>query len=301
MKKIAAIILMAALTITLTACGHDNVDSLVGGLQPQMNFDSEAGENYYPVDFEDEENGHSDEEGERYSEATESPFMSALSNPLSTFAASPNTASYSNMRRYINSSDTVPPAQSVRIEEFINYFSYNYPATNEDSEHPFSIYTEIADCPWNDEHLLAKVAVQASALSSEQRVANNVVFLIDVSGSMGTPERLPLVKESFIMLLDKLNEDDLISIVTYAGTDDTLLEGIRGNQTQIIADAVNGLEAAGGTGGSGGISKAYELAHKYFIEDGNNRMLPTAILMSVKAAWMRSSNWLRPSAKGAFT
>jgi Ca-activated chloride channel family protein len=302
-SRLISIILSLILIISLTACNNDNTTRISG--EPAMNyFDANGADGNNAVidapaqqageaqahrgavaagvprgggndsEFPSEINPHLhsfDYSREQYGTAEESPFQSVLTNPLSTFAANPNTASYSNMRRMINQG-LVPPAQSVRIEEFINYFSYDYPAPNRRSEHPFSINAEVAVCPWNTDNLIAKIAVQGEAVQG-QRLRNNVVFLIDVSGSMNQPDRLPLVKESFLMLLDKIDEGDIISIVTYAGDNATLVEGVPGNQKQLLTNAVNSLTAAGSTGGSGGITKAYELAHANFIQGGNNRII----------------------------
>ncbi|MCL2087545.1 MAG: VWA domain-containing protein [Oscillospiraceae bacterium] len=208
------------------------------------------------------------EEGERYGAYYESPFLSVQTNPLSTFSASPNTASYSNMRRFINNGMT---PQGVRIEELINYFDYDYPKPQ--GEEPFAIHAEVADCPWNSAHLLAKIGIQGKDIDSESRLPNNVVFLIDVSGSMDQPNRLPLVQQSFVMLLDNLNQNDKISIVTYAGSERVLADGVNGNERGQLEQTIRNLTAGGSTAGAQGIITAYELARKNFITGGNNRVI----------------------------
>ena len=160
---------------------------------------------------------------------------------------------------------------SVRVEEFINYFSYDYSEPTTDD--PFSVTTELSDCPWNDEAKLLLVGLKAKDIDMSRREPLNLVFLIDVSGSMFSEDKLPLVQKSFTMLTENLGEDDRISIVTYAGEDKVVLKGTSGADKEKIIEAINSLEASGSTYGEAGINRAYELAEKYFIEGGNNRVL----------------------------
>jgi len=210
------------------------------------------------------------DETDEFGTALESPFIDVRTSPLSTFSSSVNTASYSIMRRQINSN--MEPT-GLRIEELINYFDFNYAAPNPGSEHPFSIITEAAQCPWAPGHILAKIAVQGVRLEHTEEIANNIVFLIDVSGSMDRPDRLPLVIESMNMLIDKLSGNDRISIVTYAGKEQVLADSIPGSYHRELRSIIGGLRAGGSTAGAQALRQAYTLASKNFIEGGNNRII----------------------------
>lgn len=207
---------------------------------------------------------------EEYSNIVESGYKSVAANPLSTFSVDVDTASYANVRRMIEYGDYVNP-EAVRIEEFINYFDYSYPQPTTDD--PFSVTTELSDCPWNSETKLLLVGLKAKEIQREEREPLNLVFLIDVSGSMFSEDKLPLVQKAFTMLTDNLTEDDRISIVTYAGEERVVLKGTSGADKEKIKEAINSLEAGGSTYGEAGINRAYELAEKYFIKNGNNRVL----------------------------
>lgn len=207
---------------------------------------------------------------EEYSAITENSFKSTLADPLSTFSADVDTASYTNIRRMINQQTPIP-ADAVRIEEMINYFHYDYPEPNPGE--PFSVTTEIADCPWNSDTKLLMVGLKATDIDLSQRQPMNLVFLIDVSGSMYSPDKLPLVQKAFSVLTEALTPADRISIVTYASGDSVLLEGADGGDCIRIQDAINSLQAGGATAGAAGINTAYEIAEKYFIEGGNNRII----------------------------
>lgn len=208
---------------------------------------------------------------EEYSTIVENVFQAVSAAPLSTFAADVDTASYTNIRRMILAGQSVPP-DAVRIEEMINYFKYDYPAP--DGNDPFSVTTEICDCPWNDDTKLLRIGVQAEQPEDlDTRKPTNLVFLIDVSGSMYTDDKLPLVQKAFSMLTENLGENDRVSMVTYAGSDSIVLEGATGLDGVEIREAIDGLEAGGSTYGSAGIMTAYDLAEKYFIENGNNRII----------------------------
>lgn len=207
---------------------------------------------------------------EEYNQVQENEFLSAQDTPLSTFAADVDTASYANVRRMILENGSVE-ADAVRIEELINYFSYDYKEPEEGE--PFSVTTEIAECPWNENAKLLQIGMQAKKMNPEEIQPSNLVFLIDVSGSMSEPDKLPLVQQAFRLLCENLEEEDRISIVTYASSEDVVLEGARGDETGVIMEAIETLEAGGSTAGEAGIQRAYELAEEYFIEDGNNRVI----------------------------
>lgn len=210
---------------------------------------------------------------EEYNYIVENGYTSTASNPLSTFSIDVDTASYTNLRRMITSgwSGEEIPAEAIRIEEMINYFEYDYPQPKEGE--PFSVTTEISECPWNGDTKLMLVGLHSKDIDLSERPAMNLVFLIDVSGSMYDDDKLPLVQKSFSMLTENLNAEDRISIVTYAGEDAVVLEGADGNDKNKILEAINALTAGGSTAGAAGITTAYKIAEKYFIEGGNNRII----------------------------
>lgn len=207
---------------------------------------------------------------EEYRYISENGYKTVREEPLSTFSVDVDTAAYSNVRRMILAGEKVPE-DAVRIEEMINYFDYDYPEP--DGDEPFSVTTEYAPCPWNPENRLLMIGLQAKEIDFADRPASNFVFLLDVSGSMYDSNKLPLVQKSFSMLAENLTEKDRVSIVTYAGYESVVLDGVPGNQTSEIVDALESLEAGGSTAGAAGIQKAYELAQKYFIPGGNNRVI----------------------------
>lgn len=207
---------------------------------------------------------------EGYDAMEENRFKKVLANPLSTFSIDVDGAAYSNIRRFINNG-SLPPAGAVRIEELINYFHYDYPQPV--GEHPFSINTEIAECPWNKSHRLALIGLQGKIIPTEKLPASNLVFLIDVSGSMDEPNKLPLVKASIKMLVEKLRPEDRVAIVVYAGHAGMVLPPVRGNEKNLINKAIENLQAGGSTAGGAGIQLAYKTAKEYFNNKGNNRVI----------------------------
>jgi Ca-activated chloride channel family protein len=210
------------------------------------------------------------EKNEEYSSFAENRFKDAKSDPLSTFSLDVDVASYSNVRRMINQGQK-PPKDAVRVEQFINYFSYNYP--NPTGTHPISIITETQACPWNKQNLLVRIGVKAKEVPSENIPASNFVFLIDVSGSMESPNRLPLVKSSLKLLTNNLRDKDRVSIVVYAGAAGEVLPSTSGADKQKIFEALDALSAGGSTAGGAGIELAYKVAQKNFIKGGNNRII----------------------------
>lgn len=214
-------------------------------------------------------------EGERqnaeaYDRIVENPYQTVAAAPLSTFSADVNTASYSNVRRMLNEGK-LPPRDAVFLADMLNYFPYRYPAPAGDA--PVSLTLDLADCPWKAEHKLARIGVQARALSPGQVPPRNLVFLIDTSGSMSDANKLPLVKKSLEMLVPQLTGNDRVSVVTYAGDAGLRLPPTAGNDQAAILNAVRGLGSGGSTHGSGGIRLAYETARKSFIENGANRVI----------------------------
>lgn len=207
---------------------------------------------------------------ENYDRIYENDFLRVTANPLSTFSIDVDAASYSNIRRFINDSQ-MPPKDAVRIEELINYFDYDYPAP--DDERPFAVTTEIASCPWQEDHLLLHIGLQGKRIPMEGLPPNNIVFLLDVSGSMNMPSKLPLLKSAFGLLVDQLREQDRVAIVVYAGAAGLVLPSTPGNDKQTIRDAIEMLQAGGTTAGGAGITLAYSVAQQNFIENGNNRVI----------------------------
>jgi Ca-activated chloride channel homolog len=207
---------------------------------------------------------------EGYDKITENRFLKTSDNPLSTFSIDVDAASYSNVRRFLNQGQ-LPPAGAVRIEEMVNYFKYTYPQPK--SNDPFSINTEIAEAPWNKNHKLVLIGLQGKKIPMENLPSSNLVFLIDVSGSMQGPERLGLVKASMKLLVDQLREEDHVSIVVYAGAAGLVLAPTSGQDKITIKDAIDKLEAGGSTAGGAGIKLAYKTAKENFVKNGNNRVI----------------------------
>ena len=230
-----------------------------------------------PEEYEDGEEDETDDwrynnnfNSEGYDHITENPFLKVNDNPLSTFSIDVDAASYSNMRRFINDGQ-LPPSGAIRIEELINYFSYEYPQPKNDD--PFSVNMEYANCPWNKDHELVLVGLQGKKIPTENLPASNLVFLIDVSGSMNEPNKLPLVQSSLKLLVDQLREQDKVALVVYAGNAGLVLPSTSGTNKTKIKDAIDKLEAGGSTAGGAGIQLAYKIAKENFVKDGNNRVI----------------------------
>ncbi len=280
-KRIFAMAAAIMMTVTMFAsCGSasdgtykaendTNItnNDVKGGESPEnitADAETDGGEfNYYTEEAIPEINT------EEYNHYAENSFQSVAEHPLSTFSTDVDTASFTNVRRMIENRQDIF-ADAVRTEEFINYFKYDYPQPDNDDK--IGITTELSDCPWNDESKLMLVGLQAKDIDV-QDIDSNIVFLIDVSGSMGDANKLPLVAQAFAMLAENLGQNDRISIVTYAGRDTVELEGESGANYSKIAETLAGLTAGGSTAGAAGINTAYELAQKYFIEGGNNRVI----------------------------
>ncbi len=205
-----------------------------------------------------------------YDRIQENAFVGVSENPLSTFSIDVDAASYSNVRRHLNSGQ-LPPEGAVRIEEMINYFNYDYPQPLD--EQPFSFTTEMSECPWNTKHRLILIGMQGKTIPTSDLPSSNLVFLVDVSGSMQDPNKLPLVKASLNLLVDQLREQDKVSIVVYAGAAGLVLPSTNGNAKSKIKDAIEGMEAGGSTAGGEGLRLAYKIASEQFIKDGNNRVI----------------------------
>ena len=209
---------------------------------------------------------------EAYDRIVDNPYLDVVANPLSTFSIDVDTASYSNIRRFLNQGQ-LPPKDAVRIEEMVNYFPYAYPAPAPESEHPFNADVEVTQCPWKPEHRLVRVALKGREMAKEQRPPSNLVFLIDVSGSMQPANKLPLLKESMKLLVHELKPPDRVSMVVYAGSSGLVLQSTPATQKELILAAIDRLEAGGSTNGAQGIELAYSTAVSNFIKDGVNRVI----------------------------
>ncbi len=207
---------------------------------------------------------------ENYDRIYENEFLGVIDNPLSTFSIDVDAASYSNIRRFINQG-RMPPADAVRIEEMINYFTYDYPQP--DGDVPFSMSNEVSECPWNDAHKLVHIGLQGKKIATKDLPPSNIVFLLDVSGSMNMADKLPLLKRAFNLLVNELRKEDRVAIVVYAGAAGLVLPSTPGNQKETILSAIENLYAGGCTAGGAGIRLAYDVATKNFIKDGNNRVI----------------------------
>ncbi len=207
---------------------------------------------------------------EGYGNIEENPYEKVADHPLSTFSIDVDGASYSNVRRMLDES-RMPPADAVRVEEFINYFHYQLPEPT--GEHPFSITTELAACPWNPKHKLVRIGIKGKSIAKENLPPNNLVFLIDSSGSMMSEERLPLIKKGLRLLVEQMRKQDRISIVAYAGQAGLVLPATSGKDKETILAAIEKLEAGGSTAGRAGIQLAYKVAADNFMKNGNNRVI----------------------------
>ncbi|GAB2809928.1 vWA domain-containing protein [Ferruginibacter profundus] len=207
---------------------------------------------------------------EQYGNIVENNFLAASQNPLSTFSIDVDEAAYSNVRRFIQNG-TLPPKGAVRLEEMINYFDYDYtPPQNDD---PFAVHTEIAACPWNEKHRLVHIGLKGKEIATEKLPPANLVFLVDVSGSMDQPDKLPLVQSSMKLLTDQLRENDKVAIVVYAGAAGLVLPSTSGYNKTKIKEAIDNLQAGGATAGAAGIKLAYKIAKENFSANGNNRVI----------------------------
>ncbi|EKT3964649.1 von Willebrand factor type A domain-containing protein [Flavobacterium psychrophilum] len=217
---------------------------------------------YYSIGFDDLQ--------ENYDNFLENPFESPKTAPLSTFSIDVDNASYTNIRRLINNGQKVPK-DAVRVEEMINFFKYQYPQPKDN--HPFSITTQYSECPWNSKHKLVQIGLQGKNIPTNDLPASNLVFLIDVSGSMNADNKLPLLIESLKILVEQLRKQDKVAIVVYAGAAGLVLPPTAGNEKQTIINALEKLNAGGSTAGGAGIELAYKTAQENFIKDGNNRVI----------------------------
>lgn len=289
-KRVFYCITGVLLAVSLTGCAAKDavMDAVSGGMKESANmavagtdgasylYEETASESVAANGSavrDDMAYGEAEMQTEEYSAIEENGFTQVKVQPLSTFSADVDTASYSNIRRMLfqgTAAEDIPEG-AVRIEEMLNYFSYDYEEPK--SGEPFGITIDGAVCPWQEEHGLIRIGIKTEDIDFSETPKSNLVFLLDVSGSMDEPNKLPLLKQAFAMLVDNLGEKDRVSIVTYAGSDAVVLDGARGDEKGKILEALNYLEAGGGTNGSAGIETAYAIAEKYLIEGGNNRVI----------------------------
>lgn len=230
------------------------------GMAVELNPYNDPSQNYWP--------GHNTE---AYANIVENPFTRATDEPLSTFSIDVDTASYSNVRRFLEQG-TLPPPDAVRIEELVNYFDYAY-APPEDRSKPFAAHVTVAGCPWNAEHRLVRIGLKGWEMAKTERPASNLVFLIDVSGSMQPENKLPLVRQALRLLAHQLDERDRVAMVVYAGSSGLVLPSTPGNERETILDAIDRLDAGGSTNGGAGIQLAYRIAVENFLKGGANRVI----------------------------
>lgn len=297
-KKVICILIMVVLTFSMVGCGRKTKNEAKSDIYNEAEYSSNAGGDTYDSDVEYSEStvdnsattegenivrdtsedsynsGSIDDSyysgsGEEYNSYAENDFIAVSKEPLSTFSADVDTASYSNLRRMIN--DGYIDEDAVRVEEMLNYFTYNYAGPT--GKEPFGVNVQIGKCPWNQSTLLMMVGMQTEDIDFAKGPNSNLVFLLDVSGSMNDPDKLPLMQQAFSMLVENLSSKDRVSIVVYAGEDAVILEGAKGNETNMIIEKITNLEAGGSTAGSAGIQTAYELAERFFIKGGNNRVI----------------------------
>ncbi len=272
--QVSAVILSA---IAIVACGGG--EGTASNKNYSLDSVEDVGEGYYEATETEADVNYMEEvqdqvannfNTEEYAHIIENDFMSPGLNPLSTFSIDVDNASYTNCRRMIENGN-LPNIDAVRTEEFINYFDYNYPVPQK--EDVFSVYTEVGDCPWNEDARLVHVGLKGYTVPVEMLPPSNLVFLLDVSGSMSDENKLPLLKKSFKTLVDRLNEKDRVAIVTYAGEDRVVLESTSCENKEVIKQAIDNLESGGSTNGEGGINRAYDIAIDNFVKDGNNRVI----------------------------
>jgi Ca-activated chloride channel family protein len=257
--RLATIVsLLAAVLLAAAACS----------LHPSARMAAPA--RYALAGYAPTEKAPGDHNTEAYDRIYDNPFLTARANPLSTFSIDVDTASYANVRRFLRE-EHLPPPDAVRLEELVNYFRYAYPAP--EGTEPLAVTTEVGPCAWNRDHRLVRIGLRARTVVPGQAPARNLTFLIDVSGSMDDPRKLPLLKRSLALLADQLEERDRIAIVVYAGASGVVLPPTSGAARERIRDALAGLQAGGSTNGAEGIELAYRLAEQSLVRGGVNRVI----------------------------
>lgn len=290
LQKTTALLLAALTLFAFVGCSSAaNEDGMINNMYPSKGESypggiptvpagdkdaeyGEAGEIQQPGESPEQE-GEAEDVGQTPPVIVENPFISTAENNISTFSADVDTASYALFRKMVNSgyilSELRNSGSAFRTEEFINYFKYDVPQPTDGEL--FGAYTSVTPCPWNSETMLLRLTLQAEQAKPSK--GNNLVFLIDVSGSMSSQDKLPLLKKAFSYLVGNLGENDKVSIVTYSGREAVVLEGCMGSKSEKIMSAINSLSAKGSTNGEAGLTKAYQIAEEYYIEGGNNRII----------------------------
>jgi Ca-activated chloride channel homolog len=256
LRLLSSMSLCAVLVVSAVGCS--------GGAKKWGKKESSAGGNKAPVARERAT------DTETYAHIKENSFKDARTVPLSTISIDVDTASYSNVRRFINQGQ-LPPKDAVRVEELVNYFPYNHAAPR--GNDPVSLTTDLAVCPWNDRHLLARIALRARTIDKSRMPQRNLVFLVDTSGSMAGANRLPLLKQSLRLLVEEMNQNDRVALVAYAGSAGLVLPPTPGSDRERILGAFDRLKAGGSTAGGAGIRLAYQVAQKHFVSGGINRVI----------------------------
>ena len=289
LQKTTALLLAALTLLAFVGCSAaKNEDDMINNMYPSKGESYPGGIPTVPSDDKDAEYGEAGEiqqpgespepgDAEDDEQAppviVENPFISTAENNISTFSADVDTASYAFFRKMVNSgyilNELRNSGNAFRTEEFINYFKYDVPQPKEGEL--FGTYTSLIPCPWNSETMLLRLTLQAEQAKPSK--GNNLVFLIDVSGSMSSQDKLPLLKKAFSYLVGNLGENDKVSIVTYSGREAVVLEGCMGSKSEKIMNAINSLSAKGSTNGEAGMTKAYQIAEEYYIEGGNTRII----------------------------
>jgi Ca-activated chloride channel family protein len=209
--------------------------------------------------------------GDVYSQNEENPFVEVAQSPVSTFSIDADGASYSNVRRFLTRDKKIPPKGAIRTEELINYFQLDYEHTH--PAHPISLNGEVSTSPWNESNKLVRIGIKGKKISDNELPPSNFVFLIDVSGSMASEDKLDLLKNGFNAFVDKMSDEDRVAIVTYAGSAGIALGSTLGSEKETIKNAINSLGSGGSTAGADGIITAYEIAQQYQVAGGNNRII----------------------------
>jgi len=259
--KLTRIILILFTLAFLSNCSDTDDATLAGG-------DPVFGNNYGYGGTAEDVSGTT---GANYNETVENPFIQVSDQNISTFSVDADGASYANIRRYLQNDNRIPPNGAIRTEEMINYFNLDY--TYSDPTHPINLNGEVSQCPWNADNKLVRIGIKGKNIEKSELASSNFVFLIDVSGSMGSEDKLDLLKNGFNYMVDEMNTNDRVAIVTYAGSAGVVLESTSGDQKSTIKDAINALGSGGSTAGAEGIITAYQIAEEYFIEGGNNRII----------------------------
>jgi len=272
LKNAVSLICLATIVLLLSYCHGGNMRDNAQSKRlyaPEMgDVDDEIG--FAESEIAVEDSKKEDFNTESYDKIVENAFVGTISNPLSTFSVDVDRAAYANVRRFLENNQ-LPPPDAVRIEEMINYFTYSYPQPT--SDEPFSVNLELANCPWNSGHQLISIGLKGKEIEVKDLPASNLVFLIDVSGSMSDPNKLPLLKQSFKILIEKLRPADRVAMVVYAGAAGLVLPSTSCDEKDEIIKAFDKLEAGGSTAGGEGIKLAYKIAKENFIDGGNNRIV----------------------------